>query len=61
MLVLRRSEQESIIIADVIEVKVIDIGKGKVKLGIEAPRDIPVHRKEVWLKIQKEKEASDGK
>jgi carbon storage regulator len=47
MLVLSRQKDESIIIADKIEVIVIDIRNNKVRLGIRASRDIPVHRKEL--------------
>lgn len=53
MLVLTRKKDESIIIGDGIEVCIVEIRGDKVRLGIEAPRDVPVHRKEVWLDIQK--------
>lgn len=54
MLVLTRKKDESIIIDDKIEVTIIGIEEGKVKLGISAPRDIEIHRKEVYLQIQEE-------
>jgi len=54
VLVLTRKKDESIIIDDKIEVTIIGIEEGKVKLGISAPRDIEIHRKEVYLQIQEE-------
>lgn len=57
MLVLSRKKDESIIIADVVEIMVIEIRGDKVRLGINAPREIPVHRKEVYEAIQRENNA----
>lgn len=55
MLVLSRKKDETLIIGDgLIKIVVIDIRGDKVRLGIEAPTDIPVHRKEVWEAIQRE-------
>lgn len=54
MLVLTRKEDESIMIGEDIEVKVLDIKDNQVKLGIVAPRAVPVHRREVYLAIQEE-------
>lgn len=54
MLVLSRKRDESIVIADLVEITVVEIRGDKVRLGIQAPKDIPVHRKEVWVEIQKE-------
>ena len=60
MLVLTRKEDESIMIGDTIEVKLLDVKENQVKLGIDAPKDIAVHRKEVYLAIQAENaEAAD--
>lgn len=56
MLILSRKKDESIIIDHKIEIKVIAIEEGKIKLGISAPRDIEIHRKEVYIDIQKENE-----
>lgn len=56
MLVLSRNKNESIMIGDDIEITIFDVQGDKVRLGIEAPREITVHRKEVWIKIQKEKD-----
>lgn len=56
MLVLTRRENESIMIGDSIEVKILDVKEHQVKVGIAAPKDIAVHRKEVYLAIQAENE-----
>ena len=61
MLVLSRQKDESIIIGDNIEIVIVDVRGDKVRLGITAPREISVHRKEVYDAIQKEKEASVDK
>lgn len=53
MLVLSRHKNESIVIGDDIKVVVIEIRGDKVRLGIEAPSDIPVHRQEVYDAIQR--------
>ena len=59
MLILTRKPNESITIGDSIEVSVIEIKGEQVKLGINAPREIKVYRKEVYLAIQQEnKEAA---
>jgi carbon storage regulator len=54
MLVLTRKQNESIMIGDSVEVTVIEVKGEQVKLGITAPKDIKVHRKEVYLAIQRE-------
>lgn len=54
MLVLTRKRDESIIIGDEIRVTVVDVRGDQVKLGIEAPRRIPVHREEIYKEIQAE-------
>ncbi len=54
MLVLTRKENESIMIGDDVEVKVLDLKDSQVKIGIVAPRSIAVHRREVYLAIQAE-------
>ena len=53
MLVLSRHRDETIRIGDGITVTVVDIRGDKVKLGITAPQDVPVHRGEVWEAIQR--------
>jgi len=55
MLVLSRQKDESIIIGDDIEITIVDVRGDKVRLGINAPREISVHRKEVYDAIQREK------
>jgi len=55
MLVLTRKRNESIMIGDDIEVSVLSVSGEKVRMGIEAPRDIPVFRKEVYLEIQQQR------
>lgn len=55
MLVLSRQRDESIIIGDNIVVTVVDIRGDKVRLGIEAPPEVSVHRREVYEAIQREK------
>lgn len=54
MLVLSRHRDESIIIGDDVVVTIVDIRGDKVRLGIEAPTSIPVHRQEVYEAIQRE-------
>jgi carbon storage regulator len=61
MLVLTRKTNQSIMIGDEIEVSVLAVSGDKVRVGIAAPRDVPVFRKEVYLAIQEERVASgDG-
>jgi carbon storage regulator len=55
LLVLTRKSNQSIMIGDEIEVSVLSIMGEKVRIGIQAPRNIPVFRKEVYLEIQQEK------
>ncbi len=55
MLVLTRKSNQSIMIGDDIEVSVLSVMGEKVRIGIQAPRDIPVFRKEVYLEIQQER------
>ncbi len=54
MLVLTRKRNQSIIIGDNVEITIVDIHGEQVKIGITAPRNIPVHRKEVYEEIQRE-------
>jgi carbon storage regulator len=54
MLVLSRTRDESIIIGDNVVVTIVDVRGDKVKLGIEAPQDVTVHRREVYEAIRRE-------
>ena len=55
MLVLSRQKDESIMIGDNVEITIVDVRGDKVRLGITAPKDISVHRREVYDSIQREK------
>jgi carbon storage regulator len=59
MLVLSRKKNESIIINDNVTVTVIEIRGDKVRLGIEAPKDVTVHRREVYEAIQNQARSTD--
>ncbi|MFC0559288.1 carbon storage regulator CsrA [Halalkalibacter alkalisediminis] len=58
MLVLSRKLQQAIQIADDIEIKILGIEGDQVKIGIDAPKHIEIHRKEVFLAIQEENSAA---
>ncbi|MFE7060632.1 carbon storage regulator CsrA [Sutcliffiella sp. NPDC057660] len=58
MLVLTRKKDEAIKIGDDIEIKVIGISGDQVKIGIEAPKHVEIHRKEIYLSIQEENNAA---
>jgi carbon storage regulator len=60
MLVLTRKSNQSIMIGDDIEITVLSIMGEKVRIGIQAPRDIPVFRKEVYLEIQQERDGAEA-
>jgi len=55
MLVLSRQKDESIMVGDNVEITIVDVRGDKVRLGITAPKEIPVHRREVYEAIQREK------
>ena len=57
MLVLSRQYAESIVIGDNITVTILGIHGDTVRLGIEAPREVPVHRQEVFAAIQRKQDA----
>ncbi len=60
MLVLSRKKNESIIIGDNIEIVVVDVKGEQVKIGIKAPREVSVHRAEVYEEIQNENLAASN-
>ena len=59
MLVLTRKSNQSIMIGDEIEISVLAMMGEKVRIGIEAPRKVPVFRKEVYLEIQQERSGEE--
>jgi len=61
MLVLNRKAGESIILGDNIEITILEIQEGKIKIGIEAPREVSILRKEVYDEIIEENKKSLGK
>jgi len=60
MLVLSRKKDEKIVIGDQISIMVIEIRGDKVRLGIDAPKEITVHRQEVYEAIKKEQDEASG-
>lgn len=53
MLVLSRFENEAVMIGELVKVIVVEIRGNKVRLGFEAPREVPIHRREVWEAIER--------
>ena len=60
MLVLSRQRDETIMIGDDIEITIVDVRGEKVRIGINAPPHVPVHRKEVYEAIKRENQAAAG-
>ncbi|MGN0291300.1 MAG: carbon storage regulator CsrA [Lachnospiraceae bacterium] len=60
MLALTRKKGESLIINNNVEVTVLEIRGDQIKLGISAPKDVSIYRKEVYLQIQEENKAAFG-
>ena len=58
MLVLSRGPEEAIMIGDRVEVRILEVRGDRVRLGIVAPTEVPVHRKEIYLNIQRENRAA---
>ena len=58
MLALTRKKGESLVVNNNIEVTVLEIRGDQIKIGISAPKDVPIYRKEVYLQIQEENKAA---
>ncbi|HET9072992.1 MAG TPA: carbon storage regulator CsrA [Solirubrobacteraceae bacterium] len=58
MLRIKRRAGERVIVGDDVVIEVLEVRGGTVRLGIEAPRSVPVYREEIWLEIKRENEAS---
>ena len=61
MLVLSRKRNEQIVIGEKIVITIVEIRGDKVRLGIEAPAEVPVHRQEVYALLQREKQAAEAR
>ena len=61
MLVLSRHRDEEIVIRDDIVIRIVEVRGDKVRLGINAPQDVPVHRREVYDAIQRELKEAEAK
>lgn len=61
MLILTRRIGEALIIGDDVNITVLGVKGNQVRLGINAPKDVSVHREEIYLRIQQEKESGDSK
>ena len=60
MLILTRRMNETLMVGDDVSVTVLGINGNQVRIGVKAPRHIPVHRKEVYDKIKKEESSASG-
>ena len=58
MLALTRKKGDALVINNNIEITVLEIRGDQIKIGISAPKDVPIYRKEVYLQIQQENEAA---
>lgn len=58
MLALTRKKGESLVVNNNIEITVLEIRGDQIKIGINAPKDVPIYRKEVYLQIQEENKAA---
>ena len=56
MLILTRRVGETLMISDDVNVNVLGVKGGQVRIGVNAPKEVPVHREEIYLKVQQEKE-----
>ena len=60
MLALTRKKGEALVLNNNIEVTILEIRGDQVKIGVSAPKEVPIYRKEVYLQIQKENEESSS-
>lgn len=60
MLILTRRIGETLVIGDEIQVTVLGVRGAQIRLGIDAPREVPVHREEVYRRIREERETQGG-
>ena len=58
MLALTRKKGEALMINNNVEITILEVRGDQVKIGISAPKDVPIYRKEVYLQIQEENKAS---
>ena len=58
MLALTRKKGEALMINNNVEITILEVRGDQVKIGIDAPKDVPIYRKEVYLQIQEENKAS---
>ena len=58
MLALTRKKGESIVVNNDIEISILELRGDQVKIGITAPKEVPIYRKEVYIQIQKENQAA---
>ena len=59
MLILTRRINESIIIGNNVKITILGVNGNQVRIGIDAPKDVPVHREEIYMRIQDEKQGHD--
>lgn len=60
MLILTRRVGESVMVGDDITVTVLDVKGNQVRIGVNAPKDVPVHREEIYERIKQEREQEGG-
>ena len=60
MLILTRKVNESLLVGDDVKLPVLGIKGGQIRIGISAPRDVAVHRQEIYERIQQEKKEAQG-
>lgn len=60
MLILTRKVGETLMIGDEIEVTILSLKGNQVRIGVNAPKDVPVHREEIYDRIKRERQGGDG-